>query len=155
MINLEANIETYCAIINNLRLKGGCYTAQELSAVLKGIPYATVFPVIMRRNPDISGYTVYETGIEFDTKHSIYKDAMLKLLTEARQYASDCSRRMRIEHKKTDFITLIKELCGDFIISPVTLHNAVNDACVKLHYQGKSDQVPSMLKFYNTYLKNC
>lgn len=155
MINLEANIEKYCAIINNLRLQGGCYTAPEMSTVLRGIPYSTVLPVIMRRNPNISGYIVYETGIEFDTKRSIYKDALLKLLIEARRYASDCSRRMRIEHKKSNFIALIKGLCGDFNISPITLRNAVNDACVKLHNNGKSDQVPNILKFYNAYLKIC
>ena len=89
------DIERYTEELNALRIKGGVFNSLELAKALRGImPYSSTVPTIMRRNPDISGYTVLEKGIEFDPKHSIYKDAVAKIIEEAARYAAASNKRV-------------------------------------------------------------
>ena len=89
------DIERYTEELNALRIKGGVFNSLELAKALRGImPYSSTVPTIMRRNPDISGYTVLDKGIEFDPKHSIYKDAVAKIIEEAARYAAASQKRV-------------------------------------------------------------
>lgn len=105
----------------------------------------------MKRNPNISGYIVNKNKITFDPKHSIYKEAVLKLITDAREYHSKCSKKTRTFNRKSLFISTLKQICGEFTETPIIINKVVIDACIKLHNAGKCDLVPKIMKEYKLY----
>ena len=150
------DIEKYTEELNALRIKGGVFNSLELAKALRGImPYSSTIPTIMRRNPDISGYIVLDKGIQFDTKHSIYKDAVAKIIEEAAKYAADSQRRVVATAKKKKFVALLHSYVGEFSVTPLIVDRVVKDICVSLYNSGKCVEVPAFLQAYNKYLKIC
>lgn len=150
------DIERYTEELNALRIKGGVFNSLELAKALRGImPYSSTVPTIMRRNPDISGYTVLEKGIEFDPKHSIYKDAVAKIIEEAARYAADSNKRVIATAKRKKFILLLHSYVGEFNATPLIIDRVVKDICISLYNSGKCVEVPTIIKAYKKYLKIC
>ena len=150
------DIERYTEELNALRIKGGVFNSLELAKALRGImPYSSTVPTIMRRNPDISGYTVLEKGIEFDPKHSIYKDAVAKIIEEAARYAAASNKRVIATAKRKKFILLLHSYVGEFNATPLIVDRVVKDICISLYSLGKCVEVPAILKAYKKYLKIC
>ena len=152
MINLETNIEIYCQKFNELRLKGKTYTTPQLAKALRGFPFSSAIPVVMRRNPDLSGYVVVKDGITFDTKHSIYKEGMLKILKEARDYIKECNARNYIKTRNTEFLNTLN-LEGQK--TKLNIKKAVEKLCVSLYYQCQTKKVKKIMSDYQFYLKHC
>lgn len=149
------DIERCTEELNALRIKGGVFNSLELAKALRGImPYSSTVPTIMRRNPDISGYTVLEKGIEFDPKHSIYKDAVAKIIEEAARYAAESNKRVIATAKRKKFILLLHSYVGEFNATPLIIDRVVKDICVSLYNSGKCAEVPAILKTYKN-LKIC
>lgn len=149
------DIERYTEELNALRIKGGVFNSLELAKALRGImPYSSTVPTIMRRNPDISGYTVLEKGIKFDPKHSIYKDAVAKIIEEAARYAAESNKRVIATAKRKKFILLLHSYVGEFNATPLIIDRVVKDICVSLYNSGKCAEVPVILKAYKN-LKIC
>ena len=149
------DIERYTEELNALRIKGGVFSSLELAKALRGImPYSSTVPTIMRRNPDISGYIVLEKGIKFDPKHSIYKDAVAKIIEEAAKYAADSNKRVIATAKRKKFILLLHSYVGEFNATPLIIDRVVKDICVSLYNSGKCAEVPAILKAYKN-LKIC
>lgn len=149
------DIERYTEELNALRIKGGVFNSLELAKALRGImPYSSTVPTIMRRNPDISGYTVLEKGIKFDPKHSIYKDAVAKIIEEAARYAAESNKRVIATAKRKKFILLLHSYVGEFNATPLIIDRVVKDICVSLYNSGKCAEVPAILKAYKN-LKIC
>lgn len=149
------DIERYTEELNALRIKGGVFNSLELAKALRGImPYSSTVPTIMRRNPDISGYTVLEKGIKFDPKHSIYKDAVAKIIEEAARYAAESNKRVIATAKRKKFILLLHSYVGEFNATPLIIDRVVKDICVSLYNSGKCAEVPAILKVYKN-LKIC
>lgn len=149
------DIERCTEELNALRIKGGVFNSLELAKALRGImPYSSTVPTIMRRNPDISGYTVLDKGIEFDPKHSIYKDAVAKIIEEAARYAAESNKRVIATAKRKKFILLLHSYVGEFNATPLIIDRVVKDICVSLYNSGKCAEVPAILKAYKN-LKIC
>lgn len=149
------DIERCTEELNALRIKGGVFNSLELAKALRGImPYSSTVPTIMRRNPDISGYTVLEKGIKFDPKHSIYKDAVAKIIEEAARYAAESNKRVITTAKRKKFILLLHSYVGEFNATPLIIDRVVKDICVSLYNSGKCAEVPAILKAYKN-LKIC
>lgn len=149
------DIERYTEELNALRIKGGVFNSLELAKALRGImPYSSTVPTIMRRNPDISGYTVLEKGIKFDPKHSIYKDAVAKIIEEAARYAAASNKRVIATAKRKKFILLLHSYVGEFNATPLIIDRVVKDICISLYNSGKCAEVPTILKAYKN-LKIC
>lgn len=149
------DIERYTEELNALRIKGGVFNSLELAKALRGImPYSSTVPTIMRRNPDISGYTVLDKGIKFDPKHSIYKDAVAKIIEEAARYAAESNKRVIATAKRKKFILLLHSYVGEFNATPLIIDRVVKDICVSLYNSGKCSEVPAILKAYKN-LKIC
>lgn len=149
------DIERCTEELNALRIKGGVFNSLELAKALRGImPYSSTVPTIMRRNPNISGYTVLEKGIKFDPKHSIYKDAVAKIIEEAARYAAESNKRVIATAKRKKFILLLHSYVGEFNATPLIIDKVVKDICVSLYNSGKCAEVPAILKAYKN-LKIC
>ena len=150
------NIDKYTTLLNTLRLKGGIYKTSELVKELKGLPNYYAIPTIMKRHKNISGYIITDDGIQFDSKHSIYKEAVIKLIEEARKYASECSHKSYIKRQRTEFINMLKNHFNKPIkTTKIALDKAVNQLCIDLYWQGRSSEVPDILRQYNLYVKKC
>ena len=147
-VNIINNLEEYTTKINALRLKGGVYNALELAKALKGIPYNGSLPTIMRRNPKISGYKVLDGGILFDKSKAIYKEAVLFLITEAKAYQKECTKKY---HEKYDIFKVLKKYGYDKPESPLELEKVIQALCLQLYFNGESYKVVNIQKVYSNY----
>ena len=152
MLDIENNIEVYCQKFNEFRSKGGTYTTPQLAKALRGFPFSSAIPVVMRKNPNLSGYLIVKDGITFDTKHSIYKEGMLKILKEAREYIKECNSRNYIKTRNTEFLNKLN-LEGQK--TKLNIKKAVEKLCVSLFYQCQTKEVKKVMEDYKFYLKSC
>lgn len=120
------SIEETTIHINSIRQKGGSYTGRQLSALLEGCPYKVLLPIIMKRHPNIIGYSIKGRNIIFDTYHSINIKAIELFIKEAREYQINYNKqssRLSIKDKES----IIKQ-------------------CLDLYFSGRSDEVCKLIK---------
>lgn len=119
------SVEETSVHINSIRLKGGKYSNGELIKLLDGFPYNRILPLIMRRHPNILGYSVVNKSIVFDTEHSININAIRLFIKEAREY--------QIENNKPRTLSLKAK--QDII-----------NKCLELYFNGNSYEVHKLYK---------
>lgn len=120
------SIEETTIRINSIRQKGGSYTSRQLSTLLEGCPYKMLLPMMMKKHPNIIGYSIKGRNIVFDTYHSINIKAIQLFIKEAREYQINLNRRssiLSIEDKES----IIKQ-------------------CLDLYFLGRSNEVCKLIK---------